>query len=288
MSINRVVGKLHQLKFDHESAYESGNLWYMPQGLTITTLPHSDIPGQRFVRYNGACQLELVAMHDDVGLPYGPMARMIMAWLTKEAVRSGSRNLLFDRSMAAFLRELGYASDGGAYGTISRLKEQTVRLSCCAFSFRDSRRKDQEKRSQMLVSDHSENWFSSTTQNNSRFKYEICLSQVFFDEIVGNPVPVDMRVLKLLKRSSLRMDIYIWLTHRMFYLREPSKIPWSLLPHQFGCGYPDTAAGRRAFKKKFRKELQFVTSYAYTEANVDESETHLILNPSPVPVPPRN
>ena len=140
----------------------------------------------------------------------------------------------------------------------------------------------------MLVSDHSENWFSSTTQNNSRFRYEICLSQVFYDEIVENPVPVDMRVLKRLKSSSLRMDIYLWLTYRMFYLRKPSEIPWSLLPHQFGCGYPDTAIGRRAFKKKFRKELQFVVSHAYTEANVDESETHLILNPSPVPVPPRN
>ena len=286
MTVNRSIDRLNRHISEHESALDSGNLWYMPHGLTITTLPHSEVGSRRYIRTDGACKLELVAMHNDVGLPYGPMARMIMAWLTAQAVRSGSRELVFDSSMAAFLRELGYASDGGAYGTITKLKEQCTRLSCCGFSFRDSRRAYEEKRTQMLIADRSDNWFSSTSRNKKRI--EIRLSEVFFEEIIRNPVPVDMRVLRKLKKSSLRMDIYLWLTYRIFRLSEEARIPWRTLPLQFGCGYADTAAGRRVFKKKFRKELKFIKIKYYQEANTDETESHLILRPSPVPVPPRN
>ena len=69
------------------------------------------------------------------------------------------------------------------------------------------------------------------------WKSTVTLSTDFFEGIVQNPVPVDMRALKALKRSPMALDIYCWLTYRLSYLRKPTEIPWSALQMQFGAEY---------------------------------------------------
>jgi hypothetical protein len=78
----------------------------------------------------------------------------------------------------------------------------------------------------------------------------------------------------------MALDIYCWLTHRMFYLQKPVEIPWSLLQLQFGADYADDAHGVRNFKFNFLKHLKNVC-VIYPEANVGEGERGLALKPSP-------
>ena len=47
------------------------------------------------------------------------------------------------------------------------------------------------------------------------------LGEKFFNEILACPVPLDMNVLKAMKRSPLGLDLYLWLTYRLFGLAEP-------------------------------------------------------------------
>ena len=47
------------------------------------------------------------------------------------------------------------------------------------------------------------------------------LSESFFNEIIRHPVPIDMNTLAALKRSSLGLDLYLWLTYRIFTLTSP-------------------------------------------------------------------
>jgi len=101
------------------------------------------------------------------------------------------------------------------------------------------------------------------------WKSTVTLSTDFFEEIVERPVPIDMRALKALKRSPLALDIYCWLTYRMFYLRKPTEIPWSSLQLQFGSDYAIDAHGLRNFKLKFLHHLRAV-NVIYPEANVEE------------------
>ena len=54
---------------------------------------------------------------------------------------------------------------------------------------------------------------------------ELALSRRFFQEITRSAVQVDLRAIELLKGSPLAIDIYIWLTYRMSYLRRPCLIP---------------------------------------------------------------
>jgi replication initiator protein len=97
----------------------------------------------------------------------------------------------------------------------------------------------------------------------------------FFEEIIKRPVPIDIRVLKSLKQSAMKLDIYCWLTHRMSYLKHASEIDWKLLHLQFGSGY----TRERDFKKAFLEHLKGVL--LFYDADVEEGKKGLILKPSP-------
>lgn len=63
-----------------------------------------------------------------VGFPYGSLPRLILAWMSTEAVRTKSRTLYLDDSLSEFMRELGLIPSGGREGTIRRFRDQLRRL----------------------------------------------------------------------------------------------------------------------------------------------------------------
>lgn len=109
----------------------------------------------------------------------------------------------------------------------------------------------------------------------------LVLSERFYREATETPVPLDLRVLRAL-RSPFEIDIYVWLTWRFFRLRKPVTIPWNSLQPQFGCGYKNP----RHFKRRFLKYLKSVISY-YPEVRLRNTDSGLLLKPSPTHVAPR-
>mgnify|MGYP001413399535 CR=1 FL=1 len=107
----------------------------------------------------------------------------------------------------------------------------------------------------------------------------LTLNEDFFNEIVNAPVPIDMRALKTIKDSAMALDLYCWLTYRMSYLNKKTTIPWPALQAQFGSNYANDKKGRYEFKRKLGKQLNKITGF-YTEANIEEDKTGLILLPS--------
>ena len=77
----------------------------------------------------------------------------------------------------------------------------------------------------------------------------------------------------------MRLDIYAWLTHRMSYLRRRTTVSWEQLAAQFGSSFADDRYGRAKFRKHFRDHLAEVL-LAYPDANVETSDTGVILRPS--------
>ena len=64
-------------------------------------------------------------------------------------------------------------------------------------------------------------------------------------------MPLDLNILKALKRSSLGLDLYLWLTYRTFTLKRPLRLCWPQLYRQFGA-HP-TKAKDHYTVKDFRK-----------------------------------
>jgi len=110
-----------------EAARGTDNLGYMSRVLAQVTLPHSAQPGSEYVRHNGKLTLSVLAP-SHVGLPYGGLPRIILAWLTTEAVRTRDRTLVLGPSLSEFMDQIGLTPTGGRWGTIPRLQSQLRRL----------------------------------------------------------------------------------------------------------------------------------------------------------------
>jgi hypothetical protein len=278
------------LAIEAEEAKRVGTLGFMARIMVQATLPHRKQEGMVFKRTNGDLSLTLIA-HPDVGLPYGTIPRLLISWVTTEAIRIRNPVLVLGPTLSGFMQELGMKqSTGGQWGNIARLREQTKRL----FSSSVSCTYDQPETghwSELKFNIATETrlwWDPKQPKQAALWKSTVRLSRDFFNEIISRPVPIDMRALKALKKSPMALDIYCWLTHRMFYLGKPMEIPWSVLQMQFGADYANNEQGHRDFKRAFLRQLRAV-HIVYPEAKVENGEHGLFLKPSKphvAPMPP--
>ena len=111
------------------------DLGFMGRTMALCSLPRTN-PGNRlqYKRVNGPFKLIMTATGDHK-LPFGNLPRLILAWVSTEAVRTQSRDLVLGRSLSKFMRSLGINSDsGGARGEQTRLRNQMKRLFGCTVS----------------------------------------------------------------------------------------------------------------------------------------------------------
>lgn len=262
------------LVIEAEEAAQAGALGFMARAMVQATLPHKKAEGNEFSRTNGAFTLSLMAP-SQVGLPYGSIPRLLLSWITTEAVQTKSRDLELGDSLSAFMRELDLMPTGGRWGSITRLKDQMKRLfsSSITLTYDDGQTWALES---VRPVDSARLWWSpKDPEQAALWKSTITLGDRFYEEIIRSPVPIDMRALKALKKSPLALDIYLWLTYRMFYLKKPTTIQWAGLMGQFGAGYAQV----RQFKAAFLRELRKV-QVVYPEVKLEEAPRGLMLLPS--------
>jgi hypothetical protein len=260
------------------NALEADALCFMARPLVQTTLPHSRTPGLIYVRTNGKITLEVRAS-SDYGLPYGIIPRLLLIWITSEATRTKSKSIELGKNLSEFLERLDLNSTGGETGTIRRLKKQMDCLFTSTFYLRFS---DDEKTEHQIISPVQKYtcWHSQKIPNQKTlFKNQIDLTQEFYNEILSAPVPLDMRALKILRKSPLTVDVYEWITMKNYSATKPVPIPWAALQFQFGAGYPENTRGRLDFKRNFLKALEKVGT-VYDDAKKLRPETnHLLFVP---------
>ena len=274
------------LAVEVEDARKAGKLGYMARALVQATLPHKATTANEFQRENGLFSLTILAP-SRVGLPYGSIPRLLLSWMTTEAVQTRSPKLELGPTLSAFMAELGMEPRGGKRGDITRLKKQTESLFCSMISCRYADETSSQGAGFTIAKDYALWWTPKSPEQLPLWKSTVTLSTDFFNEIIERPVPIDMVALKALKRSPMALDIYFWLTYRMSYLSRDTVIPWPLLQGQFGASYAQTTRGLYDFRLNFLKQLQKVHSL-YKAAKVGEVENGLLLKPSPPHVAKRS
>lgn len=123
-------------------------------------------------------------------------------------------------------------------------------------------------------------WESKDLEQMEQWRSTVKLSEMFYDEIIYHPVPIDMRAVLALKQSSLALDIYHMLTHRVSYLKKPTIIPWEVVAGIFGSDY----SRLRAFKAAFIAELKKVV-LVYPQLQVEPTDHGLLIRPSRTHIP---
>ena len=271
-SLERILAEA--VAIEDEAAKEAGALGFMTRAMVQATMPHRDPKVNEFRRRNGNYTLTMLAP-SEIGLPYGVIPRLLLAWISTETVRTQERTLVLGDNLSGFMRQLDLVPTGGRWGTITRLRGQMQRLfSCMVTCSYDSGNRFALKNVN-IASEVNLWWEPKAPDQVGLWESTLKLSEEFYREVIDYPIPVDMRALKALKKSPLALDVYIWLTYRMSYLKDATVIPWPLLMAQFGADY-----GReRAFKEAFIEALRKVLTI-YSDAKVEPTPQGLQLKPS--------
>lgn len=242
---------------------------YMARELVQCTLPHKN-PGNvpLWRRTNGNLTLAIqpgmdVRTGETYGYPYGTIPRLLLFWITSEAVRTQNPRLELGASLSEFMHELGLSpyTGRGKRGDATRLREQMQRLFQARISFH--RHAEAEGRHghswlNMEVAPRGELWWDiKNPEQTALWGSWIKLGEDFYQAITAAPVPVDMRALSALKRSPLALDLYAWLTHESYRAHKRGNgrfVAWPLLMQQLGAEYRDP----KDFGKKVRAALRKV------------------------------
>jgi len=235
--------------------------------LVQATLPHSD-PGSSlpiWSRSNGNYSLsirpgikrdasgELV----NLGYPYGTLPRLLLFWITTECVRTKSRRLQLGGSLNSFLRAMGLnpATGGGKRGDAKRLSNQMERLFRSQISF-DYADQTVSRWVNMEITSAGQLWWDPKAPDQfGLWDSWVELGEKFFEALTSRPFPVDLRVLRALKKSPLALDLYAWLVYKNFAATTKGKpvfVDWKGLRDQLGGEYSRMVDFRRAVRDTLR------------------------------------
>jgi len=298
MSLTPQTIKLLDAAEEIRSQPDAAEAAFMARQLVQCTLPHTN-PGNVpvWTRTNGNLTLGIQPGYDikagkSIGYPYGSIPRLLLFWITTEAVKSKNRRLELGKSLSAFMREIGLDPNTGRgkRGDAPRLREQMRRLFGSKISF-EQELHDGDRQGEgyldMLIAPRRELWWDPHHPNqDTLWGSWLELGEHFYKAIIESPVPVDLRALRALKRSPLALDLYSWATYRAFTVTKKGRaqfIPWAGLQAQIGTDY----AHKQNFRRKARAALRKVQAVYPGLVLTYEQDGGLTIHPGRPAIVPR-
>ena len=251
-------------------------------------LPRSRVKERVFERRNGNASLILQAgslwvrgAWQEQPLPYGPHPRLVMIYVSTEAVRSKNRVVEVGNSTHEFLTRLGISTGGGPRGGYSTFKRHMQALAACHLTICYSVG-DRDVTIFGKPVQRFEAWIQHDEKQIALWPGVMELSQEFYESLSEHAIPLDPRALAALKHSALALDVYSWLAHRLCRVRqhEGVMLSWKNLMEQFGQEYNDP----KNFRRKFLAALRQVRP-VYPDAKLNLVRGGLRLYSSPPPIP---
>jgi hypothetical protein len=185
-----------------------------------------------------------------------------------------------------FMRELGLdPSHGGKRSDARRLQDQMRRLFKATIGFHQALEEPHrhgERWLDMQVAPKGELWWDAhDPAQGTLWGSYVILGEDFYAAITGAAVPVDMRVLRAIRRSPLALDLYAWTTWRVFKLSKSAFIPWVGLMQQMGTEYKS----EKEFARKAKAALRKIHAF-YPALKLDFAKGGFFLHPSLTAIAP--
>jgi hypothetical protein len=245
---------------------EAGTLGFMSRLLIMVNLPYRD-PGKDckgWSRKNGKVSIDIASAFKNgkwIGIPYGTYPRLILIFLITQAVKTQSPMVFLSKSFSDFLTLLGLKEGGYQY---KQIKIQLERILSASFSWTYENEKSQS-RTNIQVSYQSQLWWDAKIpEQQSLWESRIELNHHFFNEIIRNAVPLDFRVVSVLKNSPLGLDLFLFVVWRSFKIDQPVFITWQSLQQQLGGQYVDLKVFARDCRKHVRHILAICSHFRIT------------------------
>lgn len=203
---------------------------------------------KEIVRRNGT--LEVCYMAGADSLPYGKYPRLFELWActmiktNNPCFNPETNTINLGTTFREFLRLIGVQVGGKSLRTI---KPQLERLFKCVYIISNNTETKSQGVNFTVAEKYQIDWLQNEPQAHGLFENWVCLSQRYVEMLRDHPVPVDLKVIANL-RKPMAIDVYWWLTKRVYGLHEPVSITWQQLYQQFGS---DTKEMKH-FKERFK------------------------------------
>ena len=247
--------------------------YYTPELIQVT-LPHSDPKTRDWKKTNGNFTLIVSSGVDEnleaYGIPYGAFPRLVLAYIITEVIKNGSRRVHFSSYFSAFLHELGYSKKTNRRGDTEAsrvIKGQLLRLLRASITFQYST--GDEKSGLLAVKDvkiapeFALWWNFKEPDQGSLFGSYIDISEDFHNAILRAPVPLHKDILAALRKSALALDIYMWVSYRLFTLhingQDQVTIGYGRMQEQFGTSIAEK--NYRQFRSEFKLAFEKVAAH---------------------------
>lgn len=319
-ALQRAIKKEHELARLHElSVYERNEVGYINGRFIQSAFPYTDTGETKHTTRNGNLSITIASVGEH-GLPYGTYPRLVMIWLTMAVISNSQKydqddperlKIHFGKNLAGFMKQLGITprygktvrKDGKTeVSTGARLEEQMERLFNININIKELVEDDDGgtiETYNTLVSESLQlRWSNKGGERGSLYDSHVELSPKFFNLLNTKRVPIDLGILRQLKRSGLALDIFVWTSFRVSYARAPFIVTTEDLMRQFATRLdPGIAEDRRDFMAKFKRavkkiheawpESAKVNAVGNTRLQVREGGKGIIVYPFPNPSVPR-
>ena len=258
---------------------------FMHSIMCQVALPRSKVDGRIFKRRNGDAMLAIEAgtVWDgkdivELPLPYGPIPRLVVAYISTYAIRNRTPEIPFGTSANDAMRLLGIEKSGLVY---QRFRTQISAVAACSITVGFNAGGKAHTFYGKPVEEF-EAWIHRADNRRSQWPAALVLGGRFYETLLEHAVPIDVRALAALKGSALAMDVYLYLVQRLHRIGAPVALTWWMLKEQFGQEYIGVDALRN-FKQAFKKALAEACSL-YPDAKVEIVWGGLKLSKSRPPV----
>ncbi len=274
-------------------------LSYYTPILIQCTLPHSDPKTPSYVKTNGDFSLIVTSGVDKegkpYGVPYGSFPRLVLAYIITRVIETGIGRIELESYFSSFLREIGYTGNLKGNTRASRaIHNQLLRLLRASIAFEGhagTAEKGQMVGVNMHIAEEYSLWWDfKHPEQDSLWGSHIEISEKFRKAILRSPVPLRTDILKAHRKSPLALDVYMWVSYRLFTMQQTGQeavtLGYGRLQEQFGTGIAEE--NYRQFRSRLKQAFADIDESwrtpdgAKQSLNYEFEPTQLILYRSPL------
>jgi hypothetical protein len=215
-------------------------------------------------------------------VPFG-QDRIVPIFLATLAVQQKTQTIRF-RTAAEMLETFGMHKGGKEYrrliGAFGRIFGATIFLGTDGFQGRAK----VIHRSRFNFLREAQIWYNRNTDQpvlSDEFENVIVLSDEFFEEITGHPIPTDLDAVRVLAAAPAVLDLFMWLSYRCFSSKGEESVPiFGTYGLAAQLGNVEYARPRR-FREKLEQWLKTIRAmWPECPARINDDGMHLSVRPA--------
>ena len=242
----------------------------------VSIFPVDNPDAEFFERRNGAVTVNIAPLRREWA--YGKIPRLILLYSRSlimersEKVDFDKKTIVFDESFRSFCKHAGLTYYGGLARDVDEMLNRMLNTTIQLRGWFGAKEEQILAVGNYRIFDYGEFHFHDGDASEKTY---IRFSDLLWQILTENCVPLSREIATQLGRSPRALDIYQWLAYRTYALKKPVVVSWENLRGQFDSADTPMYSFRRSFCRSLEK-----VSDAWPELVISVGEKGLTVYPT--------